>query len=190
MKAKEVVLGAVLFASFILSLIFDDIISKNISSLQNSFLNQFMVIISYLGLLSVLIIIVACVFLIHNKKSIFLVISSFAITEIIVILLKVIVHRARPFEALGLNTLSFLIDKTYTTWNLSFPSSHAALVFAALPFFKGKIKYYWLAFALLVSFSRVFFSLHYLSDVIAGAVIGYAASTLVVKIFKQKELIK
>jgi undecaprenyl-diphosphatase len=32
---------------------------------------------------------------------------------------------------------------------------------------------FWLGFAILVAFSRVYFGVHYLSDVIAGAFIGY-----------------
>ncbi|MBI3052375.1 phosphatase PAP2 family protein [Candidatus Woesearchaeota archaeon] len=55
----------------------------------------------------------------------------------------------------------------------SFPSSHAALAFAPLAFFRGRLSLLWLAYALVVSASRVLLGLHTLPDVFAGALLGY-----------------
>ncbi len=55
----------------------------------------------------------------------------------------------------------------------SFPSSHAALAFAPLAFFRGRLSFLWLAYALIVSGSRVLLGLHTVPDVIAGSLLGY-----------------
>jgi len=49
-------------------------------------------------------------------------------------------------------------------------------VFSALPILNkkfNKLKYIWLVFACLVAFSRVYFGVHYMSDVLTGALVGY-----------------
>jgi undecaprenyl-diphosphatase len=62
--------------------------------------------------------------------------------------------------------------------SFSMPSNHAANAFAfAIPFFiffKNKIRYAFLAVALLVALSRIYVGVHYPSDVLAGAFLGSA----------------
>ncbi len=62
--------------------------------------------------------------------------------------------------------------------SFSMPSNHAANAFAfAIPFFiffKNKIRYAFLAVALLVALSRVYVGVHYPSDILAGALLGSA----------------
>ena len=65
---------------------------------------------------------------------------------------------------------------SFNTWNFSFPSFETMLVFAAVPLLNKefrKFRYIWIIFACLVGFSRAYFGVHYLSDVMAGAIIGY-----------------
>ena len=62
-------------------------------------------------------------------------------------------------------------------------------VFSALPVLSKefkKLKYAWLVFACLVAFSRVYFGLHYLSDVLGGAIIGYLIGWGIVIIEEEK----
>jgi undecaprenyl-diphosphatase len=64
----------------------------------------------------------------------------------------------------------------------SFPSDHATFVFAAatsLFLFSRRLGIPALVFACLVAFSRVFVGVHYVTDVVAGAVIGSTAALLV-----------
>ncbi len=185
-RVKRISYIALTLAILALCFYFDKEIISSITTLQGSFLNQIMVLISYLGIAAIIFIFSTCLLFLHNKKKIKALWLSFAVTTALVFLLKIIVNRARPFT-LGLNTLNLLIRSSYTTWNSSFPSSHSAIAFAALPFFEGKLKYYWFVFSCLIAFSRVFFALHYPSDVIAGALIGYAVSITFTKIFKLKK---
>jgi len=68
--------------------------------------------------------------------------------------------------------------------SFSMPSNHAVNAFAfAVPFFiffKNKIRYTFLAVALLVALSRIYVGVHYLSDVLAGAFLG---SVLALSVF-------
>lgn len=87
-------------------------------------------------------------------------------------LLERIINRPRPFIALNRKKLDHFWVPTP-----SFPSSHATLAFTLLPFI-GQGPWSHLigaAFALaaLVAFARVYVGVHYVSDVIAGAVLGW-----------------
>ena len=58
------------------------------------------------------------------------------------------------------------------------------LVFCAVPLLSKefpKFRYVWIFLACLVGFSRIYFGFHFLSDVIAGAVIGYLLGAFVIR---------
>ena len=62
------------------------------------------------------------------------------------------------------------------------------LVFCSIPILAKqfpKFKYVWVIFASLVAFSRVYFGLHFLSDIIVGGLIGYIIGIIIVKIEKE-----
>ncbi|MGH2643776.1 MAG: phosphatase PAP2 family protein, partial [Chitinophagaceae bacterium] len=72
--------------------------------------------------------------------------------------------------------------------NPSFPSGHAAVTFViatilSLNYRKSYIVIIFFAWAILVAFSRLDLGMHYPSDVIAGAFIGFIISWIVYKIF-------
>ncbi|MBU2575620.1 phosphatase PAP2 family protein [Patescibacteria group bacterium] len=92
--------------------------------------------------------------------------------------------RQRPFEALGLDPL---IDVAYP--KKSFPSDHAAVVFSAGAYIflrYKKIAYFLIALALFVSIGRVLAGVHYVSDVLAGAVVGIGSALAVIYILEKK----
>jgi len=102
-----------------------------------------------------------------NKKLILPYIISLCAIGIVVFALKFGVGRYRP------NMMS----------NHSFPSGHAALLFSSIPFFKNKtLQRIWLIVSCVLVFIRLYFGLHYLGDVIAGALIGYFVPLIVLKI--------
>ena len=69
--------------------------------------------------------------------------------------------------------------------NFSFPSMHAMVAFAALPILNKEfpdIKWFWILFASLVAFSRIYLNFHFLSDVIFGAFLGYFTGIFIIHI--------
>jgi len=101
--------------------------------------------------------------------------STIAISGIIANIIKPIIGRARPVlwlrdQIYGFEPFS-LAD---AAWK-SMPSGHATTVFAlafslAALYPRGRI--IWFLYAFLVALSRIFVSAHYLSDVLAGMVLG------------------
>jgi len=89
--------------------------------------------------------------------------SALSIIFVISTALKMIFNVARPNDS-GL----ILPDKET---DASFPSTHASTSFGAATISAKNIMYVWAA---LISVSRVILGVHYLSDIIAGAFIGYA----------------
>ena len=118
--------------------------------------------------------------------SLSLILSRGIIAEII----KFFSNRQRPFALLNIQPL---IEKSDI--NMSFPSGHAsfyfALAFAILFFyfakeknFKNKIGFWFLGFAFLIGFSRIFAGIHWPSDILVGAMVGITSSFLVKKILE------
>ncbi|OGC82953.1 MAG: hypothetical protein A2W07_01505 [candidate division Zixibacteria bacterium RBG_16_43_9] len=69
----------------------------------------------------------------------------------------------------------------------SFPSSHAANIFAAgsiLTFLYRRAWFIWLAIAVTVSFSRIYVGVHYPLDVVGGAFYGILLGVLVLIVSK------
>jgi undecaprenyl-diphosphatase len=98
------------------------------------------------------------------------------------LLLKNIIDRARPYVA---------SEEYFEFWQFvngvkeseqSFPSGHATVSCAAMTaiFFSFNKKWSWVAFliAALMGFTRIYLVVHYLTDVIAGFVVGAVAGTL------------
>lgn len=93
--------------------------------------------------------------------------------------LKLLFHRARPFETIQGVNLLVAPPQTY-----SFPSSHSANAFAAALVLARKIPALSLpagAFAILMAFSRVYVGVHYPLDILAGSVLGVLCAVLALK---------
>lgn len=124
----------------------------------------------------VTLLIITTIFLWRKKDFIYYWISLI-ITSIITVLFKLIIKRPRPFTELNLTPY------TFDFWNTSFPSWHAAIAFCLVPFLSRKYpkyRYLWFLLASIVGFSRIYVNVHYLSDVIGGALLGYYISKLII----------
>lgn len=99
---------------------------------------------------------------------------AFGVREV----LGVLVGRARPFVTLADVQPLIAMDSTHD----SFPSGHAAAAFAiALVVWKHDRDWgaAFLILATLVALSRVFVGVHYPSDIVAGALLGWGAAAAV-----------
>lgn len=92
--------------------------------------------------------------------------------------LKNMFGRTRPF-------LEYGMQQKFCPSNFSFPSGHATSAFAAatvLSAYDKKRAWIYYTGAVLISYSRIYLYCHYFLDVVAGALIGYLISSLVLKI--------
>jgi len=179
-KTAYLLYGVIFLLILILSFVFDSAITKTVSGMRNPILDFFLIALTFISTYAILI--VPSVFLFFdNKKQLLKYWFSLALTAFSILLIKMIIHRERPFDAMDLAIPASLIKASYSAWDFSFPSNHSALSFAALPFLKGKYLWIWLAIAVLIVFSRIYFGLHYLSDTLAGIALGYAISLFVRK---------
>lgn len=92
-------------------------------------------------------------------------------------IIALLVRRPRPFESGGVRELIF------TRPDFSFPSDHAAFLFAVgLTFLLSgykKLSYFVFVIAILVSIGRIGIGIHYPGDILAGAILGLAVAWVV-----------
>ena len=90
-------------------------------------------------------------------------------------------HRPRPYV-----THPQIVPLLARSHDASFPSDHASAAFGiafAVLFVARKAGLLFLAYAVLIAVSRVLAGVHYPTDVLAGAAIGFAAAVIVVRFY-------
>ena len=95
-------------------------------------------------------------------------------------IIKNAIHRARPYE--HLSTIKLLIAKQLT---YSFPSGHTVYSFAAFGILMKKLpkyRFYALAMALIIAFSRMYLFVHYPTDILGGIIVGLLSAWIVLKV--------
>ena len=113
-----------------------------------------------------------------EKKLFYALLTGIIIDAFLVLGLKTAFGRPRPYTELPVGLFSVELS--------SFPSGHASRAFLVANIWgwfqkKRRFHIFLLVFAFLISFSRVYLGVHYLSDVIAGAVLGSATGYIVMK---------
>ena len=162
------------FIIFILSVFLDGAILEYVTSLRTPFLNGIIAFKTDFGL--IIFSAALLIYAISKKKyvAISLMVLAIALGAETAYLLKKLTQIPRPFEVLQITALTESIG-------YSFPSLHATFAFAIVPFLGKIIKKRWPVilswiFLVLIALSRVYIGVHYLSDVIAGGIIGYTAA--------------
>lgn len=166
----------------------DMLIHDNISQIYSTFLTKLMIIITSVdNIIPITIITLSIVIYLYYKKyyneMLFLFISVTGASFLMVII-KSIIERPRP-ELKVIEVVGY-----------SFPSGHAtistALGFTIFYILKDKIKYrksflmLCIIIPLLISFSRIYLNVHYLSDVLAGISLALFWVSLIAIIFDLK----
>jgi len=190
-KARGKVIFAVSIIALILSFIFDKSISLFIAGSRSSLLTDIFLGLTFASQTIIIFFFLTSLFLWQERKKRWILplwitlFSSVAASFI----LKVIARRARPFD-LGIGAVPLALESSFSAWNSSFPSFQAMLAFSALPILDKefpKFRHVWIAIASLIAFSRVYLGVHFLSDVIAGAIIGYFIGLIFLRLEQKKE---
>lgn len=119
-----------------------------------------------------------------KKRSFGIILLAALSVNIIIgnVILKPNIARIRPFDNL---MLDIIIKKPL---DFSFPSGHtnAAVTAAAIMFYMNKkFGIVMIVFAFLMAFSRLYLLVHYPSDIIAGALIGFLGSIATLKLMRK-----
>ena len=147
--------------------------------LQNSIFDFLMPKITALGEAGIIWIIISLI-LISTKKyrkvGITCIIALFISLLFTDLSIKKIVQRPRPITLYPIENALIKVPTSY-----SFPSGHTSSSFAAAWVLYRSMDRYKLAYlgiAVIMAFSRMYLYVHYLSDVVGGAVIGIISATL------------
>lgn len=191
-KNKEIVIVALIILSIFVSLYFDGLLVKYISFLRNDVLDKFFLVITFVSSEIIIFFILTALLLWGEKKRkwILPLWACLGISALVSFILKITIQRERPFQLGIVPLLPSLQEASYSIWNFSFPSFQSMLAFCAIPILSEqfpKLKKVWIIFAVLVAFSRVYFGVHFVSDVIAGGFVGYIIGMIVVNLEKEKK---
>ncbi|MFH1326742.1 MAG: phosphatase PAP2 family protein [archaeon] len=187
MFKKRGIIGIGLVIIIFLSFYFDYEIVKALSLIRGEILNEIFIGVTFASSGVIIFFISTSLFLWkeHKRKYILPLWLTFLASIVISSILKIIVQRQRPYQ-LGLaNSFPLLEKAAHLSWDFSFPSFQAMLAFSAIPILSKefpKFKYFWIFFATLVVISRVYFGVHFASDVIIGAIIGYGIGWTILKL--------
>lgn len=165
-----------------------------LQTIHTPLLDKILAFITSLGNAGIIWIVLAVVLLIlpKTRKTGIIVVAALLMDLVLCnLILKNLVARVRPYDV---NTaIAILIKKPL---DFSFPSGHTAASFAAMTaLFLAKMKKAWIAalvLAVLIAFSRLYFYVHYPTDVLGGAVVGILSGiigyAIVEKIDKRRKV--
>lgn len=151
-----------------------------LQTIHTPLLDKILAFITSLGNAGIIWIVLAVVLLILPKtRRTGIIVAAALLMDLILcnLILKNLVARVRPYDV---NTaIAILIKKPL---DFSFPSGHTAASFAAMTaLFLAKMKKAWIAalvLAVLIAFSRLYFYVHYPTDVLGGAVVGILSGVI------------
>lgn len=172
--------------------VIDNRVLDGVSAIHCRFLDVVMVMFTYAGTGAfVWWVVLAVPFLLsapYRKAGMILIVALGVNYELGEIIIKKAVGRDRPSTLLPEDEMIINKPKDH-----SFPSGHSASSFCAFAVTAICCPYFiWapaLFGALMISFSRLYLRVHYLSDVLAGIALGLIDGTVIAVLFKQVVLV-
>lgn len=191
---KKKWLYAIISVCFLVSLLYDKQIVFLVTQNRISLINGFMTWLTNPLTAITMFLLMTTLFLWQEKKREWIIPLwlSLAITSLITLLLKIIILRPRPFEALTLPLIQG-VHYASSIWDTSFPSMHTATLFALVPILDQefpKLKWFWITLASLIALSRLYIGMHYISDILAGCLIGLSIGYGVIYLEKKYKIFK
>ena len=188
MGKKIVIILMAMTILMIVSFYYDAQIVKAVYSMQDYYLTQFFLGIAFISSEIIIFFLLTSLFLWQERKRKWIIPLwiTLGVSAGANYILKNSIQRLRPFEQ-GIVPLALNLHDSLSQF--SFPSFHAVITFCALPILSRefpKLKYWWIAFAVIVAFSRVYLGVHFMSDVLAGAILGYCIGELIVAVKTRK----
>ena len=185
MKAKNIIGYSAGILFFVISFFIDDLVFDKISLFRNPLLDYALGAVTHFGSVFIVLILMTTLFMWEERKREWIPVlwTSFIASTAICLILKSMIARPRPSEFTALIALTVH----------SFPSLHASASFTAVPILDLEFPmftWFWILFAVIVGFSRIYLNVHYLSDVVGGALIGFATAHLFVFIEKKYKLFR
>ena len=197
MKRKELIcliISMIIFISLIILVKIKDFLplEKDLFNFLSSFsfLKMFMFIITTMGEWFIFAFIVIILLFALKKRLSIIILINLLLSSGLNHLIKLIIARPRPEWK--------LIDKT----DYSFPSGHSMvslafygfLIYLIINYYHGKFKKTLIIILsiliFLIGLSRIYFGVHYLTDVIGGFMLAIIYLIIFITIIKKKELIK
>lgn len=177
-KINYALLSVIAVFLFVISYALDEKVNLSLKNLKYPLLDMpLSIITNFAVVVLVMLLLPSAILYKKNKNAVYLLWAMFILSVVLAFAIKLIVMRQRP--------MGFFYYPFMSIANYSFPSMHSMAVFALLPAlvkYMPRQKIFWIAFAFLVAFSRVYFGFHFLSDAVFGAVAGYMAGHTISRI--------
>jgi undecaprenyl-diphosphatase len=175
-KRGKIILGVVILT--IICFYVDKFIINLFSFIKNDYFDSFFIGLTLISSEIFIFFLLTSLFLWQENKRrwIFPLWITLFLSAVISFLIKFIIQRPRPFQEGIIKIMDVFQNMNFEVWNFSFPSFQTMFVFCSLPILSKefpRLKYIWIVLASLVGISRVYFGLHFMSDVLAGGLIGY-----------------
>lgn len=171
---------------FLLSYMYDVQASFLFKNINFPVIDAVLSVITNFGVVILMTVVIPTILLYKkNRKITYLLWTTFAASILIAFVIKLIMLRQRPIEPFTYPFINLI--------NYSFPSMHSMVIFSLLPLlvkYLAKYRFFWIAFVFLVAFSRIYFRLHFLSDVVFGALAGYFIGIYLLKLHEREKLWK
>ncbi len=178
MKKKQIMIIGISIAALVLSFFFDHFLTRAIEDVQNPLI-YFLFDVGGHVITILLVLFIVPLYLTKKKKAVPLFVVILITSLVVGMILKEVIGRDRPFDIMFIPFLHIV--------DYSFPSLHTLISFSLATVaarFVPRYQAYWYGYALFVGVSRVYLEAHYLSDVIAGALIGYLIADAVIALWR------